>query len=243
MDVVTPNEPLRRRRERAALPPLPPFRPRAGRPVEDELLRHLRRALMAGAFAPGQPVTSRALAELCGVSATPARVALHELSAEGVLVRRERSAYHVAPATADIYAEMLQIRLRLEGLAAREAATRITPTVLAEVRKLQDRLARLRTASPTYLELNYAFHFCIYQEAGMPRLLDMIGRAWTRVGPSLSFVGEVYSLAELNPRHDAIIAALEARDADAAETTLRADIEGAAQALVPWLREGEAKAA
>lgn len=226
----------RRRRERVGLPVLAAFHPAADEPVETELYRHLREALMAGALAPGQRITSRALAEAYGLSATPTRMALHQLAADGVLTRRERSAYQVAPASAAAYAELLQIRLRLEGLAAREAAPRMNAATLAAVRDVQTRIGRLEDSSPTYLALNFEFHFTIYRAAGMPHLLDMIGQAWTRTGPCLSYVGDVFRLRDLDAPHERIIAALIAQDGLAAEAALRADLEGAAAALLPHIR-------
>ena len=225
-----------RRRERVALPSLPEFSPAGDEPVEAQLYAHLRQALMAGALAPGQRITSRALADACGISATPTRMALHQLAAEGVLTRRERSAYQVAPATADAYAELLQIRLRLEGLAARAAAGRMQPATLAALRAVQARIAGQAESSPAYLALNFEFHFIIYREAAMPHLLDMISQAWMRIGPCLSYVGDVLHLRDLDAPHERIIAALAAGDGAAAEAALRADLEGAAAALLPRIR-------
>jgi len=236
----SPGPPLRRRRERPALPALPPFEVTAQASVEQQLYQHLRRALMAGALLPGQRITSRALAEAYDLSATPARMALHQLASEGVLTRRARSAYQVAPASAESYLELLRIRLRLEGLAAREAAMRITPAGLRELRTAQRRIVREGTTSPRYLALNFEFHFGIYRAAGMPHLLELIGQTWIRIGPCLAYVADVLSLRDLHAPHERIIERLAARDAEGAEMALRADLDTAAAALVPRIRQGGA---
>ena len=226
----------RSRRERVALPAMAPFRAGPDEPMETQVYRHLRQALMAGALAPGQRITSRALADAYGLSATPTRMALHQLAGDGVLTRRERSAYQVAPANAASYAELLEIRLRLEGLAAREAASRMDAGKLAVVRDIQARIARLDEGFSTYLALNFEFHFAIYRAADMPNLLEMIGQAWTRTGPCLSYVADVFRLRDLDAPHERIIAALAAGDGAAAEAALRADLDGAAAALLPHIR-------
>jgi len=214
---------------------LSPFALGPDRPVDTQVYEHLRRTLASGAVAPGQKLSTRTLATAFGLSATPIRVALKQLVGEGVLVGRPRSGFQVAPATAAAYRELIAIRCRLEGLAAREAATSMSASELRELERLHRRIAAKTHAEATYLELNFAFHFTIYRAAGMPRLLDIIEPLWARIGPYLHLAAGFQMQDQFVTSHQAILAALQRHDGEAAETALRLDLESAAAMILPRL--------
>ena len=205
------------------------------RPVDTQFYERLRRALASGAIAPGQKLSTRSLANAFGLSATPTRVALKQLVAEGVLVGRPRSGFQVAPASAEAYRELLAIRCRLEGLAARQAAVRRSPDALRQLERLHRKIAAKTHAEATYLELNFAFHFTIYRAAEMPRLLDLIEALWARVGPYLHLVAGLEVQEQFISSHQAILSALACGDGEAAEAALKLDLESAAEMMMPRL--------
>lgn len=215
---------------------LAPFELGETLPVDTQVYEHLRRTLASGAIAPGQRLSARSLAETFGLSATPTRVALKQLVAEGVLVGRPRSGFQVAPASADAYRELIAIRCRLEGLAAREAATRLTPGSLKLLERLHRKIAAKTHAEAAYLELNFAFHFTIYRAARMPHLLELIEALWARVGPYLNLAAGFEVQERFIESHQAILTALDRRDGRAAERALRLDLESAAETIMPRLR-------
>lgn len=82
----------------------------------------LRGLIVDGELKPGSRVAEPLIVERFGVSRTPARAALAQVAAEGLLDKRERSGYEVRAYTEqDIY-QAIEIRGTLEGLAARFAA-------------------------------------------------------------------------------------------------------------------------
>lgn len=204
----------------------------ASAPIDAQVYEHLRRTLASGAIAPGQKLSTRSLANAFGLSPTPTRVALKQLLAEGVLVGRPRSGFQVAPASVDAYRELIAIRCRLEGLAAREAATRLDSGALRQLERLHGKITAKTHAEAAYLELNFAFHFTIYRAAGMPRLLDLIEALWARVGPYLHLVAGFEVQDRFIASHQAILAALARRDGEGAERAVRADIETAAEVIM-----------
>ncbi|MBZ0147630.1 MAG: GntR family transcriptional regulator, partial [Pseudorhodoplanes sp.] len=185
--------------------PIGPFSFEPKRPVDTQVYEHLRRIVASGAVAPGQKFSTRALAEAFSLSATPTRVALKRLAAEGVLVGRPRSGFQVAPASAAAYRELLAIRLRLEGLAAKEAATRIVPASLRAVETFHRMIAARPPTNASYLELNFALHFEIYHAAEMPRLLDIIEPLWARIGPFLNHAAKLQDFDVAVANHQRII--------------------------------------
>ncbi len=232
----TRQDAARKRRGRVARAvPVGRFVPHAARPIDRQVYEHLRHILASGAVAPGQKLSTRALAEAFGLSAMPTRVALKQLAAEGVLIAKPRSGFEVAPASADAYRELLAIRVRLEGLAVREAASRMTSSSLRAAETFHRMIAAHNSPDRAYLELNFAFHFEIYRAAEMPRLLDMIETLWTRIGPFLNYPAKLLDFSRAIANHQRILDALHARDGEGAEAALRQDLEEAAEVILPRL--------
>lgn len=81
---------------------------------------------MAGLFAPGALISIRTIAKRLGTCTMPACEALGHLIAERALERHANRTIAVPLITQDAYRELRDIRLALEGLAARQAATRLS---------------------------------------------------------------------------------------------------------------------
>ena len=81
----------------------------------------LRHAIMAGLFTPGEKLTLRAVAASLGVSLTPAREALFNLVAEGILELGGNGSIYIPKLDGEAITELTKIRMSLESLAAREA--------------------------------------------------------------------------------------------------------------------------
>ncbi len=220
-----------RRRFRLLAPAgIEPLDPRDGDPVERQVYRAIRGALMAGGVPPGGKLSSRGLAEALGVSATPVREALKRLEAEGAVESRDRSAIYVLELTREAYREVLEVRLRLEGLAARQSAAGFDRAAMKQAVALDKRLRGARGASE-FLSWNFRFHFFIYQRANSPYLLSLIENTWLKIGPSLNrFIAEVEQ-EETYGAHARILDALDRNDGDAAEAALRDDLVGAAEVI------------
>ena len=73
---------------------------------------------MAGRFQPGQTVTLRGLARSLGTSPMPVREALRRLIAERALDLGPNRSARVPVVTSAKYAEICEVRIALEGLAA-----------------------------------------------------------------------------------------------------------------------------
>ncbi len=67
-----------------------------------------------------------------------------------------------------------------------------------------------------YLEQNYRFHKHIYSIAQAPILTDMADGLWLRFGPSLRVVCGRFGTQNLPDKHKELLAAMHARDAEAA---------------------------
>ncbi len=115
-------------------------------PLRVSVLEALREAILEGQFAPGEPLVESHLAGQLGVSRTPVREALRALEREGVITALPGRRLIVAKPSEQEIHHLYDIRMALEGLAVRSAASRVTPADAIELRamvaEMRDALAR-----------------------------------------------------------------------------------------------------
>jgi DNA-binding GntR family transcriptional regulator len=202
-----------------------------GDTLTDQAEAVLRESLMSGTFRPGQVITIRALSALLGVSVTPAKDAMTRLIGERVLEWGPRRSALVPALTLESIDEIYTIRLALEETAAAAAIENITDSGIAELRKIQGKLATAfsRKNYKNVLINNRDFHFAIYKRADLPMLLRMIEGLWLRLGPSLNLLYTRYPKQQWDQRegtgfHAEIISAIETRNVAAVRQHIVADL-------------------
>ena len=95
--------------------------------------QELRRIILEGQVGPGKKLNEGELAKALGISRTPIREAINRLEKEGLVETfPQRGAFVIQFTEKDVY-ELFLIRENLEGLAARLAAEKITPSSLAKL--------------------------------------------------------------------------------------------------------------
>ncbi len=187
----------------------------------------LRRGIIAGGIEPGQILTNRSIAAYLGVSTTPVRDALRRLAADGVLQALPKSAFIAPPISAARFNDILEIRVLLERFATSRAATRIDAASLRKLQLINAQYSNKSLSQDEKLRANREFHFEIYRLAGMADIIDSIELLWVRIGPLLNFtVTPADQMAGVR-HHSDILAALKARDPDAAARAIEADLRHA----------------
>ncbi len=185
-------------------------------------------AIDAGLYRPGDRLVESELAERLGVSRTPVREALQRLETQSMLTRDGRSLI-VASLDHTQLSDLYAVRSELEGLAARLAARHASDE---EVRVLQGMVTEdkaLRGGDPrTLARANKRFHRQLHLASHnrfLIQQLDLVHRSMALVATtSLAAEGrDEVALAE----HEGIVAAIAARDGDAADAALRAHISKA----------------
>jgi DNA-binding GntR family transcriptional regulator len=200
----------------------------------------LRAAVMAGRFEPGTRLTVRSVAQALGVSFTPAREALYGLVSEGALETASSGTAVVPVLDEPRVRELLVIRQALECAAARAAVAHVDEAMLDRLRVCHAALIAADRSGDykRLMTLNWEFHFAIYAAADMPRLVRMIEGCWLQTGSYLNVIYPEYGRNDLGIRnHEAILAALEARDGPALADAVRRDIEMSGEALMQAIRE------
>src|SRR6266478_4014996 len=179
--------------------------------------------ILRGTIAAGEPVTERLIAVRLGMSRTPVREAVRRLEGEGTLERQRGGALVVRPYSMEEFLHVLAVRRLLEGEAARLAAGKIAPSVIAEARA---RIARLRDEGlgDVARQDDRDFHTAIAAASGNPVLATTIGdlrkrTAMFRLGRLPERVDQVCD------EHLAIVEALAAGDGEAARTAMQTHID------------------
>jgi DNA-binding GntR family transcriptional regulator len=200
----------------------------------------LRHAIMAGLFKPGEKLTLRAVAASLGVSLTPAREALFNLAAEGVLELGSNGSIYIPSLDQEKLHELVKVRVSLEALATEQAVPKLTPAKILEISSFNDQLieANQQHDYKRLIDLNWSFHFCLYEAAEMPFLVRMIESCWLRTG---SYLNEIYpDFAKTDSgilNHIAILRALREGNAQAAAKAVVHDIEFSSQNLFQVLEK------
>ncbi len=214
-------------------------------PLHENVYREIRRNLIAGQFQPGEAVTLRGLAGKLGTSAMPVREALRRLVAERALDLGPNRTARVPIVTSAKYAEICEVRIALEGLAAEKAALLIADGELDRIDGLcaEVTAAAERHDAPTYFAKNQEMHFSVYRAARSPLLLDMIEGIWLRVGPTLNYLFHDIRFAGRAAATNApIVDALRSRKGSAAREAVAHDISHAMVWLVQHLPQGDERA-
>jgi DNA-binding GntR family transcriptional regulator len=176
----------------------------------------LRTAILEGELVPGQRVSQEAWAARAGVSLIPVREALRVLAGEGLVTYRPRRGYVVTELDVADLEEVYRLRRTLEAEALRLGVPRASDD---DVAALAEAAAACRSAgdAASRLAANRRFHELLHGLAGSRPLLRLIGLLWdsTEAYRALYYAlpGEA---AEADRSHDAIVAAVAARDAELA---------------------------
>jgi DNA-binding GntR family transcriptional regulator len=196
--------------------------------LADQAFHAIRDAITTGRLAAGEPVTERSLATFLNVSPTPVREALRQLEHEGLIERTGRDRRVAALADA-AHAEMVMIHAALRGVAARIAAERATDEEIARMRDALREAEAMRERSPRRSATAgfRAFHAAIESVAQGQLLGSFL--ATTEAFDDAYKVRAVAAQKAADPtgldrrvnQHRDILAAIEARDPDLAESLMR----------------------
>jgi DNA-binding GntR family transcriptional regulator len=196
--------------------------------LSDTVYETLLEAILSGRMPPGTIVSEVALAKRLEVSRTPVHDALKQLAKDNLVEQQANHRAVVATFTPEDVQDIFEMRILLEGEAARRAAQRLDRPTLARLRATADTLRKTRN-KPGWLALwadfDDDFHDSIARSTGSPRLWQDIARyrLFHRSFNKLTTTVEV--LQQALDEHCRILDALERRDAKAAGQEMVAHIK------------------
>jgi DNA-binding GntR family transcriptional regulator len=189
----------------------------------------LRERIITGDLPPGADIHEGRLAAELEISKSPLREALRQLAQEGLVVTTGQRGSRVAELAPEDIGEIYSLRQYVEALEVRLAAERITPEQIAELRanvaEMEGAMASgdVRRAAA----LDVQFHLALARVAGHKRLLRMQQALQADMHRLVIYQFEHFGqVAESSAvqKHNAIIDALAARDADRAEREMRSHL-------------------
>ncbi len=197
------------------------------KPMQKDAYALILEAIDSHVYKPGDRLVENELAERFGVSRTPIREALQRLETQSLLTRDGRSLI-VSSLDHTQMAELYIVRGELEGLAARLAASHATPEEVGVLRDMLEADRKLINDPAALSRANKRFHKQIHLASHnrfLVQQLDLVHRSMALMATtSLAAEGRgEMALAE----HEAIVAAIEAKDGEAADRALRAHISKA----------------
>jgi DNA-binding GntR family transcriptional regulator len=203
------------------------------RALYEEVAEQLRQRIFRRELEPGSWIDEMKLAEQYGISRTPLREALKVLAAEGLVTMKVRRGAYVTEVSETDLRDAYDLLSLLESDAAGVAAERISDAELRELQSLHEELDAAAGEAGRFLALNERFH---------QRLLEIAGNRWRN-----QMVADLRKLMKLNRHnsllkpgriqqslreHGAVLAALKARDPDAALKRMRKHFESGYEAAL-----------
>jgi DNA-binding GntR family transcriptional regulator len=205
--------------------------------LADQAYEKIRHAVIGGELSPGDPVIEARIADQLNMSRTPVREALQTLARDGLLEAVPARGYFVPRRSADDVGELFELREALEGMAARGAAQRATSTEIDQLEELCRTYAS-SSSSEEWVRLGTEFHAKIAEAARNRRLAGALNTLKAQIVITRrSELREVRGRQEEARReHEAILAAIAARNEDSAEQHAREHVR---RSHAAWLRRFE----
>jgi DNA-binding GntR family transcriptional regulator len=194
----------------------------------DRAYHYIRRRIVDGVLASGAFLVEQDLAQDIGVSRTPVRDALGRLESEGLVRAEGNKRATVRAFTEAEVEECFEMRAQFESYAASRAATRMSPEALAKLKRFAAEMDEVvakggEDTAFRFSELNTHFHNIILEQAGSPRLREIMKplmQVQLVLMKRFQHTIEAH-LARSCWHHRELIAAFEAKDPAWAETQMK----------------------
>jgi DNA-binding GntR family transcriptional regulator len=192
--------------------------------LHDQIVSRVRDLILQGTLVPGSRIVEGTLGRELGVSRTPLREALKTLAGEGLIDFAPGRGAVVHAISARQAQDILEVLTGLEAVAGRHAAVRATDAEISELRRMHNEMVACfdRRDRLAYYKINFEIHARIGELSHNPELIALHRQYSARV-KRLRFSGSatVEKWQAAIAEHEAMIVALEARDANALADVLR----------------------
>lgn len=194
----------------------------------------IREAIVHGEFVPNQRLVEADLSAQFTVSRASVRAALLELTNEGLVERLQNRGARVRAVSLAEAIEISEVRMVVEGLCAAKAAERVTAAESGELTGIGARMREAVSAGDLlgYSQLNQLLHRRVLEISGQDTAAKVLERLRAQsVRHQFRLAMHPGRPAVSLPEHLAIIEAVCAHDAEAAERAARAHLRSVIVAL------------
>ena len=202
--------------------------------LADQVFERLEDDIITGVYPRGEILTELKLVEVLGVSRTPIREALRRLEQERLIAESGKGSVVLGITQEDLM-DIMDIRQRVEGLAAFHAAKRITPEGIEKLRSITN-LQEFYFAKQdveNLRKMDDQFHDTIYELCGSNVIHDTLlplhkkSQRYRRIS-----IEDDVRLSHSIQEHKAIAQAICAGDAERAEQLLHQHIMNAKESMI-----------
>ena len=202
--------------------------------IADQVFEELEHDILSGVYERGETLTEIKLSEKLGVSRTPIREALRRLEQEHIIEPTSKGARVIGISREDI-ADICEIRLRLEGLAARWAAERADTAGINELKEtveLQE-FYTLKQDPESIKNADSHFHQTIYALCGSHSMQDTLEPLHRKLLKYRRVSVSAQSRAQKSlEEHRAIYQAIAAHDGETAERLTIEHVQNARDSIL-----------
>lgn len=197
--------------------------------------QRLRDSILSGQLKPGEIYNEMALAHEMGVSRTPVREALLELSSQGLVTFLPRKGVQVNYFGDHDVEEVFELRTLIELAALEKAVDTATPR---ELKVLDGALSRSRDSAKkrdleAFLHADRLFHHSLVELSGNGRMRAILDNLRDIIHVmSFEAVNRAERMDEVVGEHEEIMRSLRARDRMAARDALRRHLDLSKRAVL-----------
>ena len=214
-----------------------------GRNLTYGMLDHLGKAIVTGAYENTPFPTEAELSKQHAVSRSVTREAVKMLTAKGLLSARPRQGTIVQPVSSwnlfdadvlrwlldrkfsvDLLRQFSELRIAIEPAASALAARAASDEGLAAIRAGFARMEAAERGEDDPLDADIAFHVAILRASANPFFAQFRDLVETALRTSIRFTNRIKGRTADLAQHGAVMTAIEARDAAAAQAAMRAII-------------------
>ena len=195
--------------------------------LSDQTYRLVKTWMLKSGVQPHTKVTERGLAEDLGVSRTPLREVLRVLEHERLLERTAKGQLVVASLSLEDIRQIHECRMRIETLAARQAATNGSDSDVERLRKsvAEAWVAYAEKRDDVLVTCNTDFHQAIYVAARNPWLALVATPLQNQMFRIRVQLTEAHHSPVWRDEHESILNSISSKDADSAEEAMQKHIE------------------
>lgn len=194
----------------------------------------LRTRIVTAKLGPGTHLHQADIAAEYGVSRIPIRDALQALAGEGLVDLGPNGATVSMMSVADLN-ELYELRSMVEPRTTALGVPALGRHDILQMRELHA-LMRQSTDMLVWMDANVRFHRTVYARSGRPRSIDLIESLRSQTDRYLHLhLAVIGDSAHLHDEHEAILGAVEARDAAAVEQLTRLHLQSSHDFILEYL--------
>lgn len=213
--------------------------------LKDQTYEILRSSIITGRLEPGRLHNEKDLARRLGVSRTPVREALLDLSKEGMIVFVPRKGIKIRKITHKDVSDVMELRRIIEGYIIESCSSQLTPEDLKRIGKIiEKQMAMGRKGDrKRYVEADRKFHMFLASKIGNRQLQNVMENLRDLLHfMAIKAIAYKERMEQVLKEHERIWAALKNRDQKKAREAMLLHLDTTEKILFAAIEADEGEA-